>query len=439
MAYSLPKKRKGIQSRLIRVFAMQATLVSVATALGVFAAYKIAENVLVKEALTSEAEHYFQLEQAYGEYPLPNTKNMRGYKAHLDKLGSLPAALQPLPPGYGRQQIDGKSPLVLVTERNGERLYLLFKEEQVSKLAIFFGVAPLTLVLILIYSASWFTFRQSQRVISPVVKLAKVVEAANVTDSQHLDQALKPFHEVDADIDSLATAIEHFTFRLQSFVERERTFTRDASHELRTPLAVLKGSLDVLDQMETFTEKGATVVMRMRQTIDDMVSLSETLLMLAREDDGKLDKVNIVINDLIATLVTGVVASVSEGVQETRSTAIDVVNESRFEVLAPDKVLNILFTNLLKNALVHGAGAAVTIRIGAESVTVQDEGPGMNSEMQKKVLQPFYRSANDGKGHGLGLSIVDRLCQRFGWQLEIASEPGKGSAITVYFPRARML
>ena len=384
MTDKAPKKGKGIQSRLIRVFAMQAALVSLATALGVFAAYKIAENVLVKEALQSEAEHYYELIDANGDYPLPNTKNMLGYRASLNNLDSLPEQLRELQPGYGRQTIDGKSPLVLVTERDNERLYLLFKEEQVSNLAFFFGVAPLTLVLILIYSASWFTFRQSQRVISPVVQLAKVVKETSVADSQYLADALKPFHKIDEDIDTLAIAIEDFTDRLQSFVERERTFTRDASHELRTPLAVLNGSIDVLRQMEKFSEKGDTVVARMRQTVMDMAALLETLLILAREDDGKLESVSTDINQLLHKVIAD-----TKGALEESTTQVEIINHARFAVTAPDKVLNILFTNLLKNALHHGRGSAVTLTVESDSVTVSDGGPGMSEDMIQKPASHF--------------------------------------------------
>lgn len=67
-------RRKGLQSRLIRVFAIQATLVSIATALGVYAAYVIAEDYLVRQALLGEAEHYWALSQQQGGFPCQTRK-----------------------------------------------------------------------------------------------------------------------------------------------------------------------------------------------------------------------------------------------------------------------------------------------------------------------------------------------------------------------------
>ncbi len=420
--------KKGIQSRLIRVFTVQAALVSLATALGVFAAYKIVEDVLVKEALDSEAQHYLKLVEENGDFPLPNTQNMRGFRASLNNLQSLPAELQSIKPGFGRHSFEGAEPLILVTEQNGERLYLLFKEEQVSRLAIFFGVAPLTVVLIIIYLASWFTFRQSQRVISPVVQLAKAVENVQVTDSEALSKATAPFHSIDSDIDTLATAIEHFAFRQQNFVERERSFTRDASHELRTPLAVLKGSVDVLEQMETLSEKGDTVLSRMRQTVSEMESLITTLLLLAREEITQLSVEDIHLNNFVPPLINSLQSALS-----ITPNQIVIRNFADLQLQAPSKVLTILLSNLIKNAIIHGQGSQVVIAIDQSSISITDQGPGMDAEVIEKAFQPFYRGSHNNQGHGLGLSIVKRLCDRFHWQISVSSHEGKGTKVRISF------
>ncbi|WP_020406043.1 sensor histidine kinase [Hahella ganghwensis] len=431
--------RKGIQSRLIRVFAVQATLVSLATALGVYAAYKIAEDILVREALTGEAEHYWQLVDQHGDYPLPNTRNMQGFRASLGELEHLPQELRVLEPGFGRHPFHGKTPLVLISEKDGERLYLIFKEEQVTRLALFFGVAPLTVVLILIYLASWFTFRQSQRVISPVVQLAKVVEDSRIPDTETLASDLRPFHAVDADIDALATSIEHFAARLQLFIERERTFTRDASHELRTPLAVLKGSMDVLEQMESFSSRGQGVLVRMRKTVQDMEGLIETLLLMAREEDNQQDSTPILLNDLVPTIISQT--------QHALGVAEDTVTfeqHTLLEVSAPSKVLTILLTNLLRNAIRHGIPAGekpggVTVIIEDQTIAVKDTGQGMDEEQMRQAFQPFYRGTADGEGHGLGLAIVKRICQRFAWELKAHSGVGKGTKVTIEFPQGKIV
>lgn len=440
--------RKGIQSRLIRVFAVQATIVSLATALGVYAAYRIAEDVLVRQALAGEAEHYWRMAAKQSGFPLPNTNNMRGYLASADDLSQLPLPLQDLSAGFGPVSYEGGEPLVYVSERDDQKLYLLFKEEQVSNLALYFGVAPLTVVLMLIYLASWFTFRQSQRVISPVVKLATVVENADVRNSDTMAMELAPYHSIDADIGALATALEHFAERLESFVERERSFTRDASHELRTPLAVIKGSVDILLQQEQFTDSGFVVLQRMRATVQDMEGLIETLLFLAREEKpapeteaigdeaefpakkikpGATAGNAVVVNDLLSEVVEQVKNALGE-----ESADVIVDQKNRLEIQSSPEVLNILFTNLIKNALVHGS-KPVEIIVDSGEVVIRDQGPGMDREEVDRMFQPFYRGTNHRRGHGLGLTIVKRLCDRFSWHLKVYSSPGAGTAITIRF------
>ena len=63
-----------------------------------------------------------------------------------------------------------------------------------------------------------------------------------------------------------------------------------------------------------------------------------------------------------------------------------------------------------------------------------DTGIGMSAEELAKVFEPFYRTdPNRPQGTGLGLSVVRRLCDRFGWDVELSSEPGRGTVATIRF------
>jgi signal transduction histidine kinase len=423
--------RKGLQSRLIRVFAIQATLVSVATALGVYAAYVIAEDYLVKQALLGEASHYWELVASHGgSHPLPDTQNMQALMAPLADLTVLPPAFQSLPGDFfGRVPYHDRHPLVLVSDSDTYRLFLIFKEEQVSRLAFFFGVAPLTVVLILIYLASWFTFRQSQRLISPVTRLARVVDSADIRSGDNLDEKLTAFSGIDADIDALLSALHLYNGRIRQFIDRERSFTRDASHELRTPLAVLRGSLDILQTQTDLTLQQQKVLDRMRQTVRGMESLIETLLFLAREETSPADSTDDV---CLGDIIPGILQQVKDALG-SRDAVMTLVIHGELKVKATERVISIILTNLLRNALQYGEGQPIEVKLDSRFLTVTDHGRGMTPEQLEKAFQPFYRVSQDGTGHGLGLAIVARLCERFGWQLNAYSTSGKGTSITILF------
>ena len=79
---------------------------------------------------------------------------------------------------------------------------------------------------------------------------------------------------------------------------------------------------------------------------------------------------------------------------------------------------------------------AVTVTIDTGCVLVRDTGIGMSEEDLAHVFESFYRGRSKGEGHGIGLSIVKRLSDRFGWDINIASKLGVGTTIRVGFPVA---
>jgi signal transduction histidine kinase len=101
--------------------------------------------------------------------------------------------------------------------------------------------------------------------------------------------------------------------------------------------------------------------------------------------------------------------------------------------------LNILFSNLLRNAFAYTPRGDIVMTIGEGAVAIRDSGVGMDQKMLENVYKPFYRGQSDVRGHGLGLAIVKRFCDRFGWTLQIVSVPDEGTEVTVLFPEARSI
>ena len=431
----------GIQYKLIRVFVAQLLLISIVTFLGVYGTAKIVEQVLIKAALQKEAEFFWSLYATNPDMPLPNTRNLTGYfidtldPEQTATLEPVPHAILQLSGDYGRVTLGDAEPLVLHSQRYGRDLYLVFNEGQVSQLIFFFGIAPLALVLIVIYLAAWIAYRQTRNAISPMIQLADIVTQYDIKHSvlQKLDLSSIRQH-ADADVLVLIDALTSFANRLVDFVERERAFTRDASHELRTPLAVIKGNLELLQQSSDKIPQ-ATII-RMQQTVDDMQTLVDTLLLLAREPEVKLPGEPVIINDIV-----------QQQLEQTRQTignrdiGVQYQQHQLLEVHASDTILSILFGNLLRNAFNYTQQGQIIVSIQNQRVSIRDSGPGISDADLQKIFEPFYRApaAAGQQGYGVGLTIVKRLCERCDWQLDIASQPGSGTLIQVYFPQARVV
>jgi signal transduction histidine kinase len=108
-------------------------------------------------------------------------------------------------------------------------------------------------------------------------------------------------------------------------------------------------------------------------------------------------------------------------------------------VLAPEKVLASVIGNLIRNGMSYTDAGSVSVTIEARRIVIEDTGAGMAPEEVEKVFKPFYRAGGRRRGgHGVGLTIVKRLSDRFGWPVHIESSPGVGTRVTVDFPTARV-
>ena len=430
---------RSVTARLVRVFLVQALVVSLAVLLAVLATAKVVEDVLVKEALEGEAEHFWSLYEQDPYYARPNTDNLRGYLERPGNSTEVPPWLKGAEPGYRRmERTPDNTPVVHVSDRYGARLYLVFDEVQVSNLALLFGVLPLALVLIAIYGLSWVGYRLSSAAVSPIVKLARRVEEFDLATDSAEDLHLDEFESfTDSEISSLALALQHFTERFESSVARERNFTRNASHELRTPLTVLKGNVMLLQQRRHDPDKAEEILERMSRNVRDMEQLLETLLMLARAGETELPDEPLIINDLLASRIEQLREELES--EERSPVALNYQVEALLQIRAPDRVLEIVFNNLLRNALSNTDEGSVNVLIRGNSVTISDTGRGMDEETLKRVAEPFFRGGSDYRGFGLGLAIVSRLCQRFSWEISFSSRPGSGTSVKVVFPEGEVL
>ena len=92
--------------------------------------------------------------------------------------------------------------------------------------------------------------------------------------------------------------------------------------------------------------------------------------------------------------------------------------------------------NLLRNACHYTDAGTVMVAVRAgRRIDIADTGVGMDAEELARVFEPFYRGGDRSRdGQGIGLSIVRRLSQRYGWTVSLESAPGQGTTATVRFP-----
>lgn len=224
-------------------------------------------------------------------------------------------------------------------------------------------------------------------------------------------------------------------------------FVANASHELRTPLATLIGFIETLEDdaagndkptRERFLGIMADEARRMQQLIDDLISLSRIEADKFSPPDD-------------AVFVESLIGEVSDAALAGSGTE-NVGRIQRLPMAAGLRVrgdraqLSQLLHNLIGNALKYGR-PGTPITIGAEAVgdrmiriTVTDEGDGISPEHLPRLTERFYRvdpsRSRAMGGTGLGLAIVKHIVERHRGQLDIRSEQGIGTAVSVSLPAA---
>ncbi len=425
---------RGLRGKLWIAFVLQTVSIALATLLGVYAAMVVLRDVLIHRALTDEATHFWEGRKRDPSWPVPDTYNMQGYLSIGDiDNPAVPASLRALPPGFHALSLAGADELVYVDQHGDDRLWLIFHQEQLRSLALWFGLIPLSFVLGAVYLVSFFTYRVSRRAVSPIIQLAQSVSALDPhkPDLKAVEEIRRSSNS-DEEVQTLAESIAVFARRNEHFVERERNFTRDASHELRTPLTIIKIATDVMlsdAEPSALIEKSLN---RIRRATGDMEALIEAFLILAREADVGLPSEQFSVNDLVAEETERAAVLITGKPIEIRSeiAASVVLNGSA-------RVLSVMLSNLLRNAAQYTEVGTITVRLGADYVEVEDSGSGMSSEDAAHAFDPFYRGRrSDRGGHGVGLTIVKRLSDRFQWPVSIESELGRGTRARIRLPDA---
>jgi signal transduction histidine kinase len=423
----------GILQRLGRAFLVQAALISLAAVIGVYAAAFAIEEILIKRALEEEARYFWEHYDKDVHFPLPDTRNLTGYMASESDTSVLPEPLRALTTGFHQLPTQAEFSVVYVTAREGKRLYLMFDGESVGKLALYFGLVPLAGVLIVLYLFAWIAYRLSREAISPVIWLAKEVQKFDPQSEKRpeFSPSSLPGHP-DREVLALSEALSRLSQRIDDFIERERNFTRDASHELRSPLTVIKLASDMLLGEQELDRRVRNSVLRIKRSATYMEELTEAFLLLARESERGFAAEPVCINDVVEYELERARYLLGD-----KPVSVELSADCRLVTPGSEKVVSILVGNLIRNAFSYTDAGNVRLHVGRGTFTIEDSGVGIPNEKVDQVFKPFFRADNKSRGgHGVGLSIVKRLSDRFDWPVHFDSTVDVGTRVVVEFPQA---
>jgi two-component system, OmpR family, sensor kinase len=243
-----------------------------------------------------------------------------------------------------------------------------------------------------------------------------------------------PVPRANDEISRLGTRLNAMLGRLEGALERERELVANASHELRTPLALLKTEIELaLDEPDSAPEL-ATALRSAGAETDRLAQLADDLLLLARADAGQLPlrRAQVSIPQVLDTIATRFLRRATDAGRH-----IEVTAPAGLMALADRRRLEQALSNLVENALRHGAG---TVRLDAVQepdavlLHVTDEGPGFAPEFRERAFERFSRADGSEAGAGLGLAIVAVIANAHGGTVTASHGTGEGADVELRLP-----
>ena len=384
------------------------------------------EEQLVYDHVTDELQYFVELTEDDSSISTLSTKKLTGIKSSEEQDLRGYEFLGNLSSGVHEVNNNGRDYIVAATDSNGARYFMLYDVTDFIVQARFIVSILIGSLLFATAIAVWFGYWLSRRLIAPVTNLAQRVEALPMGDT--VVEISTDF--ANDEVGRLAKAFEAYMKRIERFIGRERSFTAYASHELRTPIAIIQGALEIMLAEKTLGDVERRRLDRIDRAARDLEQSLSTLLILARDPEsetgfeGRSD---------VAQVVAECIRRRHPQLNN-RNVRVDVEIIAKPQVSAADKIVAMLVNNLISNALLYTPQGWISIRLEDTRLIIADSGIGIDSEDLPKVFEYGYRGKDaSGSGSGFGLSIVKRICDRWGWQIRIDSQKGVGTEVVWSF------
>jgi two-component system sensor histidine kinase QseC len=277
---------------------------------------------------------------------------------------------------------------------------------------VWLPILPLVLLMPVV------TILSVRRALWPLARAAKQAEAIDPRDStQRLELTGMPLETA-----AFASAINRLMERVSALVQSERVFVASSAHELRTPLAIMLLELEKIDHP------------RARRLEEDVKAMAESVrrrILLARlEMLQSPELVDLNLETIVAEAMDRLKAWAA-----AQDHKIDVRLEEPQKFHGDPIAVREALCNLVENAVKHTpSGTSIFVTVGPEAtITVEDSGPGLPTEISDQLFQPFRRGNPSGEGAGLGLAIVRQAIELHRGSVQVGRSRLGGALFKLHF------
>lgn len=277
----------------------------------------------------------------------------------------------------------------------------------------------------------------ARRALQPI---SDVIEQVNNIVPSSLDRRLIESNYED-EIGKLIQTFNNLLGRIENAFRLQKTFVANVSHELKNPLTKISSQLEVSLLNTRSSDEYRQTLVSVLEDVQDLSLLSNTLLELAKitadKPDVLFDDVRI---DEILWKARDTVTQVKLGYQVILELDNLPEDEAQLCVKGNESLLETAFRNLMENACKFSPDRTVRVRFTPSAkqmtLTFTNKGDGIPSEQLPYIFQPFYRgnNANQIRGYGIGLSLVERIVKLHLGQIKVDSTQQIATVFTITLP-----
>ncbi|UFH51488.1 sensor histidine kinase [Pseudomonas sp. KNUC1026] len=414
-----------LSKRIVIAFAAMSAFVAGTFAVGIVASERVMEGRLTELSLAGNLRRLLMQESQEMWMHRPEKDELFYIQGGRDDF-ALPANLEALSRGF-HEIGEGDDAYYAAVEIVQGRKYVLLRNQQSlmqrQRILYSVAVAGFSLSVALAVLLGWLIAR---RVIAPVTRLATQVRGTSA-----LPVGMVPANTTtwaEDEVGELAASYNQTQGRLADALRREQQFTSDVSHELQLPIHILDDACQSLAQANEGEPRMQRQVLRIGRAIEQMEGLVSTFLLLARDYDDPSLRAE------VTTLAAAADQSIDTWAQSIREKglAFEHVLEGDLSETWNSTLLLSVMGNLLRNAWHYTEEGFIRLTVRPGEFKVEDSGIGIPEEKRHAMFQPFVRGDEKrGEGLGLGLSLVQRICQDQSWTVKLTGREPQGCCFTV--------
>lgn len=379
----------------------------------------------IEQVIEMEMDHLVYRYQKHADFISQVGSHLKTYVIHnMDDELQIPAYLRGLNAGYHRIYYGIEDFNVLVRTVDEVKFLVAYRialhQQRLSKLRLLILLAWVVVVGI----AFVVGYLLARILVKQVTDLA---ERVNLLAPGNVQDGLLTQPGMDEEVAQLARALDDYQERIKRMLQREQEFTANISHELRTPITTILTSCELLVATADIPNKAYQRIVMIEAAATRMGEQIQALLFLAREQAlGVIETV-----------------AIAECVYDAADPLMAKINRKKlaFEVpIDPDRVLtvnrqalHIVLLNLIRNAVQYTSSGYIRVEFNNQRLSISDSGIGIEPAYLPLLYERFFRGTTQGQGLGIGLAIVKRICDHYGWRIEVDSTPGQGTTFHINF------